>query len=33
LIDAYYRLATPRHARDLDLLRARLAGAVSPAVN
>jgi hypothetical protein len=32
-IDSYYRLATPNHARDLDLLRARLAGAVSPTAN
>jgi hypothetical protein len=33
LIDDYYRLATPRHARDLDLLYARLAAAVAPSVN
>jgi hypothetical protein len=33
LVDDYYRLATPRHARDLDLLYARLAGAVAPAGN
>ncbi len=33
LIDAYYRLATPNHARDLDLLRDRLAAAISPAVH
>jgi hypothetical protein len=33
LVDAYYRLAVPSHARDLDLLHARLAGAVTLAAN
>ena len=33
LVDSYYRLAVPTHARDLDLLRARLAGAVTLTAN
>jgi hypothetical protein len=33
LIEAYYGLATPSHARDLDLLHNRLAGAVGESVN
>jgi len=33
LIEGYYRLAVPNHARDLDLLHARLAGAVTLGAN
>ena len=33
LVEAYYRLATPQHARDLELLRLRLAGSLPPSVN